>query len=77
MPATTRAKFLCTGYDQNTDTSGPRFYQFTAVTNDSTPENERYYRATPSGSLRIGVDNPAVEFIPGSSYYLDITPAKD
>lgn len=75
MPVTTRAKFVCTGFDQASDGTGPRTYQFYAVTNDDTPENERYYRATPSGSLRIAVDNPAVEFTPGSSYYLDITAA--
>jgi len=75
MPAITRAKFVCTGYDQNTDTSGPRAYHFDAVTDDSTPENERYHRYTPAGSLRLAVDNPAVEFTPGTSYYLDITPA--
>ena len=53
----------------------PRTYRFSAVTDSSTPENERFAQATPIGELRIQVDNPAVIFEPGSSYYLDFTPA--
>jgi hypothetical protein len=44
---------------------------------ESIPEDQRYAKATPSGTLTITVDNPAVVFEPGASYYLDITPADE
>lgn len=74
-----RAKFRC-----NTETHkkyGPapehvtRSYEFLAMYDPETPEDQRYAKATPSGSLTIQVDNPAVVFEPGKSYYLDFTPA--
>lgn len=55
----------------------PRTYRFTASYDESIPEDQRYARYTPSGSLTITVDNPAVEFELGKSYYLDITPADE
>ncbi|QTU64210.1 hypothetical protein [Streptomyces scabiei] len=74
-----RAKFRC-----NTETHkkwGPndsqvaRSYEFSAVYDENLPEDQRYAKASPSGSLTIQVDNPAVSFEPGRSYYLDFTPA--
>lgn len=72
-----RAKFRCAseirkkwGPDAHT-----RSYEFTAMYDAETPEDQRYAKATPSGSLTIQVDNPAVTFEPGKSYYLDFTPA--
>lgn len=53
----------------------PRTYRFMAQYDTSVPEDQRYAKATPSGSLTIAVDNPAVTFEPGKSYYLDFTPA--
>ncbi|MFF7259458.1 hypothetical protein ACFZCL_04080 [Streptomyces sp. NPDC008159] len=77
---TVRAKFRCNfethkkwGPD---DTQVTRSYDFTAVYDTDTPEDQRYAAATPSGSLTIQVDNPAVTFEPGKSYYLDFTPAE-
>lgn len=77
--ATVRAKFRC--HSENTRRHGPqaeasiRSYEFMAVFDDGTPENERYAKYTPTGKLEITVDNPAVSFEPGKSYYLDFTPA--
>lgn len=73
--ATTRAKFRCNSVEQYG--SGQRNYKFTAVADDGTPENERYHQYTPSGALQIAVDNPAVSFDLGKSYYLDFTPADE
>jgi hypothetical protein len=75
---TTRAKFRCGSVETYTHdpSKGVRTYRFNAVTDASTPENERYARYTPIGELRIQVDNPAVEFIPGKDYYLDFTLAE-
>ncbi|MFJ6729979.1 hypothetical protein ACIQPQ_34280 [Streptomyces sp. NPDC091281] len=55
-------------------TTWPRTYRFHAVYDQSVPEDLRYAQATPSGELRLAVDNPAVVFEPGKQYYLDFTP---
>ena len=79
--ATVRAKFRC--QIENTRKHGPqpeastRVYEFFAVFDDGTPENARYAKHTPTAKLEMTVDNPAVSFEPGKSYYLDITPAED
>ncbi|GGN46816.1 hypothetical protein [Streptomyces fuscichromogenes] len=76
-----RAKFRC-----NTETLkkwGPqesqiaRSYDFMAVYDPDLPEDQRYAKASPSGNLTIAVDNPAVTFEPGQSYYLDFTPVDE
>lgn len=71
-----RGKFKC----QSVKTFGAdyngREYEFHAVCNDGTPENERFHKYTPSGSLKIMVDNPNVVFEPGKSYYVDFSEAK-
>lgn len=54
----------------------PRTYRFLASYDTSVPEDQRYAKATPSGQLTIAVDNPAVVFEPGKSYYLDFTPVE-
>ncbi|MDN3356097.1 hypothetical protein [Actinomadura sp. DC4] len=55
----------------------PRTYRFNAQYDMSVPEDQRYAKASPSGELRIQVDNPAVSFEPGKAYYLDFTPVED
>jgi hypothetical protein len=57
--------------------SWPRTFRFNAQYDMSVPEDQRYAKASPSGELRIQVDNPAVEFVPGRSYYLDFTEVED
>jgi hypothetical protein len=67
--------------DGKTEPSGeftwPRTYRFMAAYDHTVPEDQRYAKYTPSGSLTIQVDNPAVEFVPGKQYYLDFTPVED
>lgn len=53
----------------------PRTYKFFAEYDHRLPEDQRFALATPSGSVEIHVDNPAVSFKPGKLYYLDFTPA--
>jgi len=48
-----------------------RKYRFGAQYDTSIPEDQRYALATPWASLEMTVDNPAVSFEPGKSYYLD------
>lgn len=47
--------------------------EFSAVYSGS-PENEEFFKWTPSGSLKIGVYKADV-FQPGKDYYLDISEA--
>lgn len=57
---------------------GSKTLSFTAVYDDGTPENQRFNKATPSGSLQMSVDNEEAlkQFQLGKSYYLDFTPAE-
>ena len=70
----TRAKFRCDSVEHHN--GGNRVSKFSAVSDDGIPEHERYHKYTPAGSIQITVDNPAVEFTPGSLYYVDFTPAE-
>lgn len=69
-----RAKFRCSSVETfSTAPEGQRTYRFNAEYDASVPEDQRYARYTPMGSLSITVTNPAVVFEPGKSYYLDFT----
>lgn len=81
MPQT-RAKFRCqsvesVSYDPSGELNGPRLYRFQAAYDETMPEDQRYAKYSPSGDLKIQVDNPAVVFKPGSFYYLDFTPVDE
>ncbi len=78
---TTRCKFYCNVVTKQKaypfDPATPRFVytaEFSAVS-DGSEENKKFFEATPSGSLRIGVYKDDV-FEPGKSYYLDVTLAE-
>jgi hypothetical protein len=75
---TVRAKFRCISVETfvPAGTEGPRTYRFNPQYDPSVPEDQRYARYSPTGELRIQVDNPAVVFEPGTHYYLDITLAE-
>lgn len=72
-----RAKFRC----YSVEGFGPtvaRSYKFNAAHDKAgIPEAEQFTKYTPSGSLTIAVDNPAVVFVPGKEYYLDFTPVDE
>lgn len=42
------------------------------------PEDNQFAKATPSGSIKITVDNPAAKdfLVPGKNYYVDFSPAE-
>lgn len=70
-----RAKFRCTSVE-TFQAGAARTFRFAAEYDADLPEDQRYARYTPSGELRITVDNPNVDFEPGKSYYLDFTPVE-
>lgn len=76
MSEHTRAMFRCHRETTNSYSPGhvSREYEFVAVSDDQTPEHQRYHKATPAGKLTITVDNPVVRFMPGGNYYLDFKP---
>lgn len=76
---TIRAKFRCNSVefrDDPTNELAGRTYKLTPVYDTSTPENERFTKATPWGELTLNVDNPSARFEVGKFYYVDFTPAE-
>lgn len=75
-----RAKFKCISTTRTSHTPGqkdvPVTYRFQPMYDDTVPEDQRYAKYTPSGSLEMLVDNPGVEFELGRDYYLDFTPVE-
>ena len=69
----TRCKFKC---DSVTDFGQTKSVKMTVVTYGPEAENKEFFKWTPSGSFEIGCVNPAVKFVPGKEYYLDITEAE-
>lgn len=43
----------------------------------SIPEDQRFYKASPSGRFEIDVDNPAVDYEVGKAYYFDSNPVSN
>jgi hypothetical protein len=79
MSQTVRAKFRCTNrtttqYGATAEAAWVS-YTFEAMYDPNVPEDQRFAKATPVGKLTMNVDNPAVSFEPGKSYYLDFAPA--
>lgn len=73
-----RAKLKCTLENNrrySVSGSSNREYEFHAVYDDSISEDQRFAKATPSATLKMFVDNPAVNFVPGNLYYIDFIEA--
>lgn len=69
-----RCKFRC---ESKTQYANGYEVKFTPVTHGS-PENESFFKWTPSGEMRFGTLNEesAAQFEPGKEYYIDISPAQ-
>ncbi len=71
----TRGKFKCDKETKVYWSESLRVYTFSAVCNEGTPENDRFHKYTPSGSIEITVDNPNVKFELGKMYFVDFSEA--
>lgn len=70
-----RAKFRCISETRSAfGAQESKTYRFQAMYDPDLPEDQRFAKATPSGTLEINVDNPAAQFELGRTYYLDFTP---
>lgn len=70
----TRCKFKCTHVEAQGSTNDPQQYaRFEAVISGS-PENESFFRWTPSGTLSLGTVRSG-QFEAGKEYFIDISPA--
>lgn len=72
----TRAKFRCMSETRHSYNPESRTYRFGAIYDPHLPEDQRFAKATPSGTVEIVVDNPAVHYTLGQDYYFDIIPAE-
>lgn len=72
----TRCKFTCVSKTvRGSGEHKSAEFEFTPVTNGS-DEDKSFWKWTPSGSLRFACLNPAVNFEPDKTYYLEITEAQ-
>lgn len=73
-----RCKFTCQSKREYLQFgSGPAFdYEFSAITNDKTPENKLFWQYTPSGKLHVATVKDG-SFQIGKDYYIDLTPVED
>ena len=74
---TVRAKFVCF---VKAETVGRNFdiELLPVVDSDPDSENGRFYKSTPSGSIKLATINEkaAAQFVPGNEYYVDFTSAE-
>lgn len=70
-----RAKFKVSKIAEHE--GGLKIVSLNAVSADEVPENQRYHKYTPSGSLEITITNPSAsdQFAPGKVFYLDFSEA--
>jgi hypothetical protein len=73
-----RAKVVCAYVQDFGHTKQVKLVPVTPNSDDNIPENERFHKYTPNGSIELTIDNPvaAEQFKPQQTYYLDFTPAE-
>lgn len=57
---------------------GGKEAELNAVYSNGKPEDNEFAKATPSGSIKITVDNPAAKdfLVPGKNYFVDFSLAE-
>ena len=70
-----RAKVRCESLGENNAVNFATVYETDAQKSD---ENVRFTKATPWGTISLGIDNPAAreQFEVGKEYYVDFTPVQ-
>lgn len=73
-----RGKFTLVSMKQHAGSSA-RSLEFAPQYDPNLPEDQKYAKATPSGSLTMYVDNPPAlaQLELGKAYYLDLTPVPE
>lgn len=71
-----RAKFTVRAVKMYSNNFGE--VELVALHDTSTPENQRFTKATPNGTLTMSIDNPPAleQFKPGKTFYVDFTEAE-
>lgn len=74
---TVRAKLQLQSVTQHAWSADAKTLKFGVQYDASIPEDQKFCKATPSGSIEIQVDNPAAvaQFELGKFYYVDFAPA--
>ncbi len=72
---TVRAKLTLIGITHRQGTA--KELHFTTLYDSSTPEDQRFTKATPWGEFKMSCDNPLAleQFELGKAYYVDFNPA--
>lgn len=72
--AAVRAKFQVSSI---TSTLWGKKVEMTPQYDQSIPEDQRFYKATPTGNFWMQIDNPAAleQLELGKTFYIDLTPA--
>lgn len=76
-PKMIRAKFMVVAITEHSwGGGGQKTVKLEARYDPAIPEDQRFYEATPTGSLEMLVNNPAaLEMLQlGHSFYIDLTP---
>lgn len=73
---TIRAKFCCQEEKRTAWNPDARTLKFGAVYDPDLPEDQKFAKYTPTGTLEMVVDNPNARFDLGAFYYLDFTPVE-
>ena len=73
-----RAKFVVESIKQDHWNPDARTVRLTPQYDTSIPEDQRFFNATPSGSISMLINNPAVltELKLGRKFYIDFTPVE-
>ncbi|MFZ3005839.1 MAG: hypothetical protein WA047_06660 [Phenylobacterium sp.] len=74
----TRAKFRCHAVTDFGPNMGKEVtLGVVYAPNGVNPEDRNFTKATPSGEIKMRIDNPeaAVQFVPGQAYYVEFSPA--
>ena len=71
---TTRAKFYVLSKTIFAGQGGVKVTMQPVYSNDPESENKKFWEATPTGTIELGIKSEAgAEFEPGAEYYIDFT----